>query len=514
MSDNRWARVRRAVGRRLGVDPRALAALRIGVGLLAFADLLLRSRNLTAFYTDAGVLPRAVLRERSPALARVSLHALSGAAWFEAALFVLAGAAALALAAGYRTRLATLVSAVLLASLHARNPLVVSAGDSLLRRLLLWGLFLPLGARWSVDAASRRNDDRHATTTDRVASVASAALLLQVLLVYVVNAAFKLRGDRWVGGDGVRYVFSLDQFLVGVGPLLAASPAALVALGYAWLALLVLSPLLVLSTGRTRAALTGLLVAGHLGMAATLLLGLFPWICIVALLPFLPPAVWDAVDAHAPDGVPRRVSRAWTRLGALLPAARPSLPTRASLPGVTVPSSVSAGRGRAASVLASVLLVGMLAWNAAALGLVSTPDGVSDTASPPERTWDMFAPDPMSVDGWYVVPGELESGERVDAFRGGPVEWSKPPDVSATYPGWRWRTYLVDLWRSDSRSLGHAFGSYLCDRWNASHETDLVRVTPHYVTQETRLQGSEPVDRVRLLEHTCGREAPARKRDR
>ena len=47
-----------AIYRRFGIDTRSLAAFRISLGLLILADLALRSRNLRAFYTDFGVLPR------------------------------------------------------------------------------------------------------------------------------------------------------------------------------------------------------------------------------------------------------------------------------------------------------------------------------------------------------------------------------------------------------------------------------------------------------------------------
>ena len=45
----------------LRLDTRSLAVFRVGLGLLLLADILERSRNLTAHYTDAGVLPRSLL---------------------------------------------------------------------------------------------------------------------------------------------------------------------------------------------------------------------------------------------------------------------------------------------------------------------------------------------------------------------------------------------------------------------------------------------------------------------
>ncbi|WP_232688766.1 HTTM domain-containing protein [Halobacterium zhouii] len=501
--------VRAALARRVSVDARALAAFRVGVGALLLADLALRARNLTAFYTDAGVLPRPLLAEQYPAFAAFSLHALSGAAWFQVVLFAVAGVAALCLLVGYRTRLATVVSLVLLASLHARNPLVLNAGDSLLRRLLLWGAFLPLGARWSVDAAGA---SRRSSVRDHVASVASAALLVQVVLVYVVNAVLKLRGDAWLSGDAVRVVFALDQFTVFLGDALAQYPALLEMASHVWLTMLVASPLLIVLAGRRRAVFAGLFASVHLGMLLTMQLGLFPLISVVALVPFLPPVVWNELAACVPERPQNALSRTRNRLAGALPFAprRPTASARIDTSG-GLRAAVGRWRARVTPAVAAVFLAFVLVWTAMSVGLVATPDSVASTVDPEERRWDMFAPEPLNVDGWYVVPGELASSEgarseRVDAFHGGAVRWTKPPDVAATYPTARWRKYLVDLWRSDDVALQHAFADYLCTEWSANHESTLVRVAPHYVTERVRLGAPDPTERIRLVEHAC---APA-----
>ena len=153
-----------------GLDLRSLAIFRVGLGLLLLGDLAIRAGDLSAHYTDQGVLPRSALTARH----YVSLHFLDGTADFQGALFVLAGLAALALLAGWRTRAATVVSWLLLMSLHARNPMILQGGDALLRLLLFWGMFLPLGARWSVDGLLRRGGG---PAGGREVSAASAALL-------------------------------------------------------------------------------------------------------------------------------------------------------------------------------------------------------------------------------------------------------------------------------------------------------------------------------------------------
>jgi len=57
----------RWLGAIFGVDPRALAAMRMGLAGLTLVDLALRSGDLSAFYTDAGVLPRDLARALAPA---------------------------------------------------------------------------------------------------------------------------------------------------------------------------------------------------------------------------------------------------------------------------------------------------------------------------------------------------------------------------------------------------------------------------------------------------------------
>ena len=44
-----------------GIDTRSLAVFRIGLALTILLDLVLRAQDLGAHYTDAGVLPRALL---------------------------------------------------------------------------------------------------------------------------------------------------------------------------------------------------------------------------------------------------------------------------------------------------------------------------------------------------------------------------------------------------------------------------------------------------------------------
>ena len=112
-----------------GIDLRALAVLRIGIGLLILVDLLIRSVDLEVHYTDMGIFPRAAaLQFFSFQPGWWSFYLINGSTFFAAMLFLIAGLFAVALLLGYRTRLVTFVSWTFLSSLQVRNyPLNMSA---------------------------------------------------------------------------------------------------------------------------------------------------------------------------------------------------------------------------------------------------------------------------------------------------------------------------------------------------------------------------------------------------
>ena len=133
---------------RFGLDLRALALFRILLGVILLVDLAARAGDIGVFYADSGVLPRVDLLDRVDTGATpwsVSLHMISGLPGVQVALFAVAAFCAFCLLIGHRTRLFTVLSWLLLLSLHNRNPAVLNAGDVLFRMLLFWSMFLPSG---------------------------------------------------------------------------------------------------------------------------------------------------------------------------------------------------------------------------------------------------------------------------------------------------------------------------------------------------------------------------------
>jgi predicted DCC family thiol-disulfide oxidoreductase YuxK len=179
-----------------GCDLRSLAAFRVGLGLALLFDLFGRSRDLEAHYTDTGVLPRDLLFQTTDSFV-LSLHVLGGSVAFEVLLFALAGMAAVLLVLGWNTRWVAITSWIFLASLHARNPMVLDPGDNLLLTLCFLGMFLPIGRQYSIDSAM----DPEPVSDNRHCSLATVLLLLlTMLMIFLVVRSFPETNAVWAAG--------------------------------------------------------------------------------------------------------------------------------------------------------------------------------------------------------------------------------------------------------------------------------------------------------------------------
>jgi hypothetical protein len=358
--------------------------------------------------------------------------------------------------------------------------MVLNSGDTLLRLLCFWGMFLPLGERWALDA---RRIDRERTT---VATIATVAILVQVLLMYVTNAIHKLRSDTWMDGNAIVYIFQADQFTVLLGNTLASYHTLLEWISILWMALLFGSPLLLLLTGRGRGLLATLFIGMHLGMAATMQIGIFPLVAVAGLLLFYQSVIWDAGAALVTRlETRRRVSMRVTRVGKAVERlqateSRVSTAITRRLPALLTRYASTLRRlGSQLAAIGSYLFLVLVVLSAATtVGYASVPDPGEDLleATETEQSWQMFAPDPVRTTRWYVTPGILANGSNVDVRRGSTVDYDRPTHVDARFRSARWRKYLKRVRYADNTKHHSYLARYLCDRWNRRHETAVETV--------------------------------------
>ncbi len=299
--NSRWFGIVSGLRTVFSLDLRSIALFRILLALLILWDLALRSQHLTAFYTDQGVLAREFwLAVNNPL--HLSLHAASGSLWWQVLLFSLASVFAIGLLLGYQTRMMAFASFVLLASLMNRNTLILHGGDQLLVVMCFWSLFLPLNARWSMDAAlqptlkTQPNVERFNPDTPQLYfSVATVAVVLQVLYLYIFTAFLKT-GSAWTSQfNAAFYAISLDQLATPIAIWARQFPAFFTVATFYVLAVEYLAPLLVLLPLRwpwSRLIGLALLASLHIGFLIMMHIGLFPFIDFMALSLLIPSAVW------------------------------------------------------------------------------------------------------------------------------------------------------------------------------------------------------------------------------
>ena len=279
-----------------GVDLRTLALFRVGLAAVILTDLGLRAADLEAHYTDFGIMPRSVLPQFLHADS-VTLHAMGGSLWSQALLFAIAALFAVQLLVGYRTRLAAVLCWAFLVSLQHRNSMILSGQDNLLAVLSFWSMFLPLGARYSVDAAM----NSAAAAPDRYFSIATLALLIQGMSMYLFSALLK-SDPLWIpDGLAVHYALQLDHFATPFAHWLRQFDGLLKALTYYVWTLELVGPFLIFLPVFHRFFRSVVMIAFitmHVGFFLCLEIGFFPAVSILMNLTFTPGWVWDWIEGR------------------------------------------------------------------------------------------------------------------------------------------------------------------------------------------------------------------------
>lgn len=487
------------------LDLRALALMRIAVGALILTDLIIRSTDLEAHYTNMGVLPLHVLYQYAWNPYLFSLHAATGLWQAEALLFLLAAAAAVALAAGYRTRVATIVSWLLLVSLQNRNPLIGQGGDDLLRMLLFWGIFLPWGRLYSVDAK-----DREAPVDYSYFSAATVAYIVQLALVYWCTALLKSAPEWSQEGTAIYYALSLDQILMPGGRLLYPHFELMRFLTFATYYTEILLPfVLFIPFGVTwwRLLCVGILYSFHLGISLTLFVGLFFLVNMVSVLGLLPTRTMNWLDRY----IRTRTQRLGTRLAPWRSrwAALPHLPFRVR---VEATWSRPAGARRLLRSMREGLVIGLLVyicwWN---LDTIANP---AWTMSQPlrwfgflfrtDQHWGMFAPSVFKDDGWYILDATTARGRHIDLNRdGAALTYKKPYAVVSLFKNDRWRKYSENYLFVSNGYMRPYYCNYWLRIWHENPANPRLRRLDVVYMKEVSLPNYKVAKPVREVLCSC-----------
>ena len=431
------------VFRTFSIDVRSLAVLRIILALLVLGDLGYRAGDLVTFYSDDGVLPASLWNQIYPVSLRWSIHLLNGSELYQSLMFLLSIVFALCLLVGFETRVAAILSWLFLSSLHNRNPMVLNGGDTYLRVVLFFSLFLPLGEVLSID--QRRSGKK------TFANMASFALLTQIAGIYLFSVMLK-SGRQWLpDGTAVYFALSRETVTTHLGSLWRQAPLPVhQLLTYGTLLIEVLGPLFLFipfHSGRWKILGMGLLALLQLGfMVSIRMLGLFPLVSIGVLSAFLPSEFWDKLLPKI-NGLGSSLASSDSRL---TPAHR--------------------NRILFSNVFVFFLIACTLIENVSTIKYFPRPSWLTHMLHffQLKQYWGMYSPEPSRTDYQYRVLGTVSIGStlsfRLDGTR------SLPSDtVKETYKNSRWRNYIPHLHR-ESLEIRNTYFHYLCKQIRADRQ--------------------------------------------
>ena len=385
------------------IDLRSLAALRICLAAIVLGYVFGQFANLDTFFSEDGILPNELSAEYLNEDAYWSLYWLSNTTRTAQTMMVLTVLAAGSMLFGFQTRASTLLCLVLVWSLQIRNPLVLTAGDILLRMLLFWSLFLPLGRIWSVDSA---NEDRRPRSWN-VISIASAAIMLQVAYMYFFSGIAKWN-EYWLSGSAIEYSMNLEMYVKPLGSILVEYPTLMKILTFVTLLSEVICPILMFIpriTTFNRGVAMGVFWLLHLGVWLTMSIGLFSITAICAWLVFIPSEQWNAMLGQ-PVGFKNESSSRSRPLALFF-----HILTAVFLAYITLQNLANAG-----------------CWP---INKIPNLEKFGATTMTIQK-FHMFDRPPMASP-WFEYVGNLDGGEKVDLFYFPHREFGQKPDSVFDY---------------------------------------------------------------------------------
>jgi hypothetical protein len=511
------------------LDLRPLALFRWGLGIFILYDLCDMLPDARTWFSDEGVLPLPTLLTSWARSDRFSL--LDAFNWLPLtyAYFAFAFAVVICLIIGYRTRLMSVLTFLLIASIQERCPPMFDGSDDVIRLLSAWHMFCPSGNVWSVDALLA---ERRGKPLAREGCALFIRLIqVQIAWIYLDTVIRKMKGSSWIAGDALHYGLHLNHVFGRTwAAALAEMPPVVMALSWFTLAmewsypfLTILPSVTLLRMASTvlpgvdrardrlmpgaiavnkygRLAAVLLAVGLHLGITFTINVGHFNYLMPTVQVIFLEPAwaqrLWDAAKRFLGA---RRVA-AYQALALWFPA------PLGYEPPTTGPLAGGVRRLKMLVGAAGLGLFVLCVWySAPEFARPPIPDWVTNTVDALDvwASWDMFSPDPPKVDYHLTAPAEFEDGTRGNLFGGAP---EGPGEVRGAWDN-RWWKYWESL-GAGSAPLPLEWGRYVCREHNNHLKPGQPRLYTFTLYEDNQLippfdQPWPPVVRNTSWNHYC-----------
>jgi hypothetical protein len=387
-----------------------------------------------------GIFPLDTLRQYYATVTMWSLATLHDSAAWSGTVLAIEGLAGLALALGCCTRIAAIVGWVAVISVIRRTSPSANSGDVWLGCQMFWAMFLPLGARWSIDALRQGARAAASPRPSAALSMATVAIVLQLVVVYLGAGLAKCNAD-WFTGDALVHAISVHDHGTSVGMVMPHDPWVTRPLQWAIVAAEVGLPIMLIAmpSPAIRITIVALFTVFHAAIWLGMTVGLFPLVGFVAWLPVLPAAFWG----HAtPTEEPRVATLGRTSSGIC---------------------------GAACGIAAAAFILQLPWWRQDRLPL---PLAMAVNVTGLHQEWQMFG-GVRSQAQWVYGRAVLADGREVDLLRGGrALERDLPAGGFTSLPHHRWHTFYWHLTTPIVRVFADPAARALAKQWNESHGPD------------------------------------------
>ncbi len=268
-----------------------LALFRILLAGTLAAQYISRQFDVSLFYTDQGILPKALSLKVLPENYRpFAIFSFWPDSWvpFVHATFVLL---LLCLCLGIGNRLIALTASFLhLAFIH-RNYGIAFGADQVGGIFLIYLSFTNCNQRLSVTSflkqkIARAQEPMESPQSDLLTSIFYRMIQIQLCVIYAYSGMEKLKGQTWWDGTALWSVFANPQMVIGNFLWLRHFPFLIVFLSFSTLLFEIYFPVLVwVKTLRKPALIVGLMF--HLGIGFVMALWSFSLVMLAPYLLFL-----------------------------------------------------------------------------------------------------------------------------------------------------------------------------------------------------------------------------------
>ncbi len=503
-------------------DLRPIALYRFVLGIILFYDLCDLLPNVRTFFSNEGVLPLPAFLGQWARPSRFCLLDSFSSVPMAYLYWGLSALAVLAMAIGFRSRVASVLSFIFIAGFQERLPPLFDGSDTVLRMCLFWHMFIPSNRVWSVDATLATARGQPLPPTGRALFV--RLLQLQVAQIYFLSFFHKIQGFTWAFGSAIHYTWHLNHVFSRPWVLPLADNVLVTTVGTYFtlafeLGFLFLVNFPIQRIGKINAyewaKVLGLatMTAMHIGIALTINVGLFSYLMPLSFTMFFePPWAQALVDRAAAFLGPVRMARV-RDLALRFPPPRQFDPPLASLF-----SDAAHSRLRKLGTGIVVFYFVICSWYAIPKYLLNPPAGqfplhydvtvphAIETliqASDVWSSWDMFSPEPLRTDYHLTAPAEYEDGSTGNLFGGD----ADGPGEERGFWFTRWYKYFENVTGGD-KLLPLEWGRYMCRERNfylRPGEKRLYTLTLYKDDQVIPPIGQPwpPVQRQTVWQHRC-----------